>query len=135
MIGIEKIGATGAYEKKARVFAAASVKCLEDGKGLNITVLDVRGLTLIADYFIIASGSSTRHVKALADRLLRDLGQLRTPAHIEGYETGNWILVDYGDVIIHIFGEDQRVFYGLERLWGDSPKLNDLSKPVSEVYY
>ncbi len=96
---------------------------LEEGKGSRIVVLDVHEMTLIADYFVIASGANQRHVKALADRLQNDAGVPRQPGHVEGYQAGNWILLDYGDVLVHVFQDDQRAFYGLERLWGDAPKV------------
>lgn len=84
-------------------------------------------MTLIADYFVIASGASQRHVKALADRVLEgvrgDGRDGRKPSHVEGYEAGLWILLDYGDVVVHVFRETERAFYGLERLWGDAPVL------------
>lgn len=123
--------------------ALAAARFLTDGKGQNVLVLDVRGLTLIADFFVIASGSSQRHVKALADRVLEGLAGEnhgasserpaegtkarwipREPTHVEGYDSAYWILLDYGDVIVHVFRETERAFYGLERLWGDAPQVN-----------
>lgn len=80
----------------------------------------MQGLTLLADYFVIVTGMNQRHVRALADMLVRDL---QRPIHVEGYEAAKWILLDYGDVIVHIFREAERAFYGLERLWGDAPRL------------
>lgn len=103
---------------------------MEDAKGLHVNVLDVREITLIADYFVIASGTSQRHVKALADRLIRDLERIRTPIHVEGYNNGTWILLDYGDVVVHVFREAERAFYGLERLWGDARILNKTESPA-----
>lgn len=93
---------------------------LYQGKGTGIEILDVQGLTLLADYFVIATGMNQRHVRALADMLVRDL---QKPIHVEGYEAAKWILLDYGDVIVHVFREAERAFYGLERLWGDAPRL------------
>jgi len=94
---------------------------LEEAKGSRVTILDVREMTLIADYFVIASGSNLRHVRAMADGLTYDLKELRSPHHVEGYGAGYWILLDYGDVVVHVFREEERSFYGLERLWGDAP--------------
>lgn len=96
---------------------------MQEGKAQDITVLNVSQLTSLADYFIIASGTSTRHVQALADRLLDDRDGIRKPLHVEGYDGGTWILLDYGDIIIHVFREPERAFYGLERLWGDAPEV------------
>jgi ribosome-associated protein len=88
-----------------------------------VTILDVHEMTLIADYFVIASGSNLRHVRSMADGLTYDLKDLRLPLHVEGYGAGYWILLDYGDVVVHVFREEERAFYGLERLWGDAPKV------------
>jgi len=88
-----------------------------------VTILDVHEMTLIADYFVIASGSNLRHVRAMADGLTHDLEELRSPLHVEGYGAGYWILLDYGDVVVHVFREQERAFYGLERLWGDAPTV------------
>ena len=111
---------------EAKDLALAAARALYDGKGSDVTVLDVREVTLIADYFIIASGSNPRHVKALADRLSNTQSGLRKPMHIEGYQLGYWVLLDYGDVVVHLFREDERIFYGLERLWGDAPEVDYL---------
>jgi ribosome-associated protein len=89
-----------------------------------VVVLDVKELTLIADYFVIASGANQRHVKALADRVLEGVQDSRKPSHVEGHELGYWVLLDYGDVVVHVFRETERAFYGLERLWGDAPRLH-----------
>ena len=80
-------------------------------------------MTSIADYFVIASGATQRQVKALSDRVLWGLDEERKPSHVEGYETGSWVLLDYGDVVVHVFKEQERAFYGLERLWGDAPRM------------
>lgn len=103
--------------------AATAASLLDEGKGVNVTVLSVGDMTTIADYFVIASGATERQVKALTDRVLLGLNHKRKPSHIEGYETGSWVLMDYGDVIVHVFREQERAFYGLERLWGDAPRL------------
>lgn len=107
----------------ARDLAVNAARALYDGKGSDVIVLDVRDVTLIADYFVIASGSNPRHVRALADRLLKTSDEIRKPMHVEGYQIGYWVLLDYGDVVVHVFREDERNFYGLERLWGDAPEV------------
>lgn len=87
-------------------------------------VLDLAKLTNVAHYFVIAHGNSDRHVRAIADHIQEVLDKKKVPVwHLEGLENGNWVLLDYGSVIIHVFHRDIREFYGLERLWGDAPRL------------
>ena len=94
---------------------------LENAKGLDIRLLDVRRLTDIADFMIIATGSSERHVKALSDRVLAFMKEQNwTPAGVEGEDSRNWILVDFIDVVVHIMLERTRKHYDLEGLWDDS---------------
>jgi ribosome-associated protein len=89
-------------------------------------VLDLRGLCDFTDYFVIAHGSSSRQVSAIAeaieDRLREDDGL--KPKHVEGRRVGDWILLDFIDVVVHVFLEERRAFYGLERLWGDAPRVS-----------
>ncbi len=118
------IDAKDTQGQTARTLALQAAVILHEAKGLDVIVLDVRNVTLIADYFVIVSGSSSRHVRALADRLQRTTGNTRKPMHVEGYQTGYWILLDYGDVVVHVFREEERDFYGLERLWGDAPQVD-----------
>ncbi len=124
-ISIRKLLLAGGAEKidSAKGLATAVASSLEEGKGVNVTVLSVGEMTSIADYFVIASGATDRQVKALSDRVLMGLDSVRKPSHIEGYENGSWVLLDYGDVVVHVFREQERAFYGLERLWGDAPRL------------
>lgn len=98
-----------------------------DKKAGDLEVLDVRELTSLADYFIICSGGSERQTSAIADAVDDELrAQLKTrPRLVEGANPGRWIVMDYGDFIIHIFTEDCRRFYSLERLWGDAPDVTD----------
>jgi len=100
-------------------------KALEDIKGQDIKILDVRDLTSISDYFIIATGTSTKHATALAESVedtLTNLGY--EPAHKEGYRMGEWVLLDYLDVIVHVFTEETREFYNLEKMWQEAEVLN-----------
>lgn len=91
---------------------------LESKKAKNIKKIDIKNKTTIADYFIIASGTSTTHVKSLADNLEEELKKNNVyPKKIEGYNTGSWILLDYDDIIVHIFTENERENYSLEDLW------------------
>ncbi len=95
-----------------------------DTKAVDIKVLDVRKLSSFADYFVICSGTSDRQVQAIGDRMQEVLKKAHVhPLGVEGYPTGHWILVDCGSVIGHIFYEESRAFYGLDKLWGDAPKL------------
>lgn len=95
---------------------------LRQKKGRRIVVLDLHQLTLIADYFVIAGGGSTTQVKALADYAQEQLEKARIPVlHTEGYDSARWVLIDCGGVVVHIFHQDERDFYNLERLWGDAP--------------
>ena len=105
-------------------------KTLDDKKAKDIHAIEITNLTIIADYFIIATGTSTTHVKSLADEVefrLKDQQGIM-PLRVEGYSTSQWILVDYGHVILHIFLNDTRDFYSLERLWGDGKNI-----PVEEL--
>ena len=94
------------------------VAALEDAKAIDIVVLDVRKLTDIADYMIVASGTSTRHVAGVADKLVDHMRALgRKPIGMEGKEVGEWVLIDFGDVVAHIMRPQTRDFYNLEKLW------------------
>jgi len=101
------------------------IDALEDKKAVNIKAIDIHELTTIAHYFVIASGTSVTHIKALSDNLVEKLGEKGlTPLRIEGYNHARWILLDYGDVIVHIFHEEDRNYYGLERLWQDGKPVD-----------
>jgi ribosome-associated protein len=93
-------------------------------KALDIVVLDVSGLTSLADTFIICSGRSNRQVTAIADYIRTDLKkQGVAPLSVEGLQEGHWVLMDYGDIVIHVFYDDVRRFYDLEGLWSDAPRI------------
>lgn len=97
-------------------------------KGFDVKILKLKSLSSVCDYFVIASGDADVHVKAIANEVkdgLMDIGI--KPYHLEGLNKGNWVLLDYIDVIVHIFYEPTRNFYALEKLWGDAPieELND----------
>ena len=96
-----------------------------DRKAENIVMLDISKLSIIADYFVICSGTGDRHVKAIAREIDEKLGDAGVePMHIEGVNEGQWVLMDYGDVLVHVFEPSTREFYGLERLWsGAQPVL------------
>lgn len=95
-------------------------KALDDHKGEDIRVIEIGGITTIADYFVIANGTNTSHVQALAEAAEEMLGRNGyEPKRVEGAGTTSWVLMDYGDVIIHVFSREDRLFYDLERIWRD----------------
>ncbi|MCM8806450.1 MAG: ribosome silencing factor [Candidatus Omnitrophica bacterium] len=91
---------------------------IEDKKGEKIIVLDLKGLTWITDYFIIASGNTTIQTKAIAENIILNIPE--NPISIEGMDDGKWILIDYDEIIVHIFLEETRNYYKLEKLWADA---------------
>ena len=102
-----------------------AVKALDSKKAKNITALKVDDLTILANYFVIASASSTTQVKALADEVEYQLGEKGVkPKGIEGYQSKEWIVLDYYDIIVHVFLEETRDFYQLERLWADGTPVD-----------
>ncbi|OPX18317.1 ribosome silencing factor [candidate division WOR-3 bacterium 4484_100] len=103
-----------------RQLAKALARFIEEKKGEDIIVFDLRGISPITDYFVIASGLSDIHIKTIANYLLEH----HQPDHIEGMEAATWVLLDFIDVIVHLFQKETREFYGLERLWGDAPRVN-----------
>ena len=114
---------TPAARKRAKPAALLAVlqKALEDGQAEDIALVDLRGKSSIADDMLIASGRSARQVAALADRVMEALagrGQKRVP--VEGLQTGDWVLIDAGDVIVHLFRPEIRARYNLEKMWGAS---------------
>ena len=96
-----------------------------DRKALDVVALDIRPIASFAEFFLICSGTSTRQVQAIADEVLERLKKERDarPINTEGYEAANWVLLDYGDLIIHVFTEESRQFYQLERLWRDAERV------------
>lgn len=90
-------------------------------KGLDVKIMDLRNLTTIADYFVICSADSDTHVKAIADEIDKKLSTQGIKGHIEGMKSLNWVLMDYFDVVVHIFKHESRRYYNLEKLWGDAP--------------
>ncbi|MCL6559669.1 MAG: ribosome silencing factor [Firmicutes bacterium] len=98
-----------------------AVQAAEDKKAADVTVLDIREVSIIADYFIICSGRSSTHVQAIVEHIQEKLaGRGLFPLRREGFREGGWVLLDYGDVVVHVFQEAERRFYNLERLWGDA---------------
>ena len=97
-------------------------------KAQDLKLLDVRGLVSYTDYFIICSGASDRQVKAIAEAIIGEMRELNyKPLGVEGLSMGNWVVIDFGDYVVHIFHEEERENYALEKLWSDAPRL-----PVGE---
>jgi ribosome-associated protein len=108
----------------ARPTAVAIAKAGLDKKAEDVTVLDVRGLTSYADYFVVMTADSDRQASAIADHVEQTMKQQGVAkVGVEGYETGRWILVDYGDVVAHVMNRESRGFYDLEGLWADAPRF------------
>lgn len=100
--------------------AAKIAEILEGKKAKDLNTIDIKEISILADYFIICSGTSTTHIKTLADEVEEKMEQVGIRVlHKEGYNSARWILLDYGDVVVHIFHEEDRGFYNLERLWSD----------------
>lgn len=106
----------------AREIAIAAGEIALSKKAIDVKVLDLRELTSVTDYFVICSGSLDLHVKAISDAIVEELEKRKIKVwHIEGYSVLKWVLLDYVDVVVHIFNREIRDFYSLERLWGDAP--------------
>ena len=112
----------------SKKMAAMAVDALEDRKGEDVHVIDISEISTLADYFVIASGTNINQVQALADNVQEVLGrQGFMTKDVEGYDAGNWVLLDFGDIIVHVFDSENRLFYDLERIWRDG-KLVDANE-------
>jgi ribosome-associated protein len=110
----------------SKELAKIAYNALDDKKGINISIIDISHISIIADYFIISGGLNENQVKALADNveeMMYTKGNV-CPKNIEGYDNAGWILMDFNDVIVHIFNEEDRLFYDLERIWRDGKYVN-----------
>ncbi len=120
---MKSVGANGKVEGIDRAVLCARVA--EDNKARDIIVLDMRGITPLYDFFVLATGASRRQIHTLAEEIdaaLRAEGDRRLS--IEGYEVGKWVVQDYGDIVVHVFDPDARGYYALEDLWADAPRLD-----------
>jgi len=100
------------------------VDFIDDKRGKDITILNLQGISIITDFFMIASGNSTTQIKAIADHLLEKLPELGVPVlRKEGLPEAQWVLIDCGDIVIHLMTPETREFYSLERLWGDAQEV------------
>ncbi len=112
--------------------AVESAKILSDKKASNLSVIKITELSSLGDYMVLATGNNSTHVKALADELEFQLKTMGVTAHhIEGYRNDNWILLDYTDVIVHVFSDEAREYYSLDRLWQDGEAV-DLSEYITD---
>ena len=108
------------------------VKILDEKKALNLKVIGIKDISVIADYFVFTTGTSSTHVKSLADEVEFKLKQFGiSQEHVDGYRSNSWILLDFGNVMVHIFTADAREFYNLDRLWQDGENV-DISGIVKE---
>ena len=115
---------TGEKERSAEL-AKIAIAALEDKKAEDVRLIDISDVSVLADYFIIASGNNRAQVQAMADEVEECLGRAGAePRQIEGYQSANWVLLDFGDVIIHIFDAQNRLFYDLERIWKDGTQID-----------
>jgi ribosome-associated protein len=102
-----------------------AIAAAEDKKATDLVVLDLRKAAGFTDFFLIATGGNPRQIRAIADSIVESLAaEGAKPAHLEGYDRSEWILLDYFDFIVHIFATETRLFYGLERLWGNADRVD-----------
>ncbi len=99
------------------------VKFLDDKKAVDVRVLKIAELTVVSDYFVVVNGTSTTHIKALADEVDYQMGQIGEQGRLEG-KASDWLLIDFGDVIVHVFLPDAREHYNLEHLWADAEEID-----------
>lgn len=112
-------------DHNSREIARLAIAALEDKKAEDIRVIDISEVSVIADYFIIAGGSNRSQIQALCDNVQEKLGRAGCPARgTEGYDAANWVLLDFGDVIVHIFDKENRLLYDLERIWRDGKQID-----------
>ena len=107
-----------------------AIAAAEDKKADDVVLLDLRKAAGFADYFLICSGGNPRQIRAIADAIMEALASDGAkPAHVEGYQRSEWILLDYFDFIVHVFGPETRLFYSLERLWGNAERVEIPTAP------
>ncbi len=109
----------------SREMAKLAIAALEDKKAEDIRVIDISEVSVMADFFLIAEGANRSQIQAMADNVQETLGKAGYELRqTEGYHTANWILMDFGDVIVHIFDKENRLFYNLERIWRDGKQVD-----------
>lgn len=108
----------------SKKMAAVAYTALEEKKGEDIKILEIEGITVISDYFLIATGTNTLQIQAIVDNVQEKMNQSGyTMKRLEGNRNSTWILMDYGDIVIHIFDKEDRLFYDLERIWSDGIQI------------
>lgn len=111
-------------QTQAYQYAKLAIEALEDKKGVDIRLIDISEVSVIADYFIIAGGENPSQIQAMCNNVEEKLGRAGCVVkQVEGYETANWILMDFGDIIVHIFDRENRLLYNLERIWRDGKQI------------
>lgn len=109
----------------SKKMAALAYKALDEKKGEDIQVIEIKDITIIADYFIIANGTNASQVDALVQEVESTLGREGfEPKRVEGVRSASWILMDYGDIVVHVFSKEDRLFYNLERIWRDGKTIS-----------
>lgn len=112
-------------ELKTTDMLKTALDALEDKKAEDIRIIDISEVSVMADYFVIAGGSNRSQIQALCDSVEEKLGRAGLPLkQMEGYDTANWILMDFGDIIVHVFDKENRLLYNLERLWRDGKQVD-----------
>ena len=115
--------------EQSKEMVRLAVQALHDKKGEDVKIIDIHEVSVLADYFIIASGTNPNQVQAMADNVEETLGRAGyVSRQVEGYDSANWILMDYKDIIVHIFCREDRLFYDLERIWRDGKTIVDISE-------
>ncbi len=110
---------------EAKEMTKLAIRALEDKKAQDIKVIDISEISTVADYFIIASGKNRSQIQAMCDNVDETMEKAGVfKKQTEGYQTANWILMDYGDIIVHIFDKENRLFYDLERIWRDGKEIS-----------
>lgn len=110
--------------EQSKEMARLAYHALDDRKGEDIVVIDISLVSVVADYFIIANGSNENQVRALVDNVEEELGRAGyNVKQREGYGLGSWVLMDYGEIIVHVFDKENRLFYDLERIWRDGKRV------------
>jgi len=110
-----------------------ALKAVDDKKGIDVLVLDISAVATFADYFLVCSGDSARQIQAIVDEVEKRMAASgHRPSHVEGYANSEWVLMDYGDLIVHVFSNKARAYYELERLWRDA-KILDAAALLAQV--
>lgn len=117
--------------EEIKKMAGLAILALEDKKAEDIRVIDISEVSVLADYFLIASGKNRSQLQAMTDEVEEKLGRAGYPMkQSEGYDNANWILLDFGDIIVHLFDQENRLFYDLERIWRDGKMIDPQTLPA-----